>query len=51
MSFSTIFTSKSKQVKTDAEIRIHDVSGIPLVSGMYFIRWKLKGGSEGATEA
>ena len=46
-----LFVSKSRQVKCDIQIRLYEVAGIPLVTGTYSVRWKIRGMLEGQTES
>ncbi|KAJ3168227.1 hypothetical protein HDU88_001666 [Geranomyces variabilis] len=48
---STLFVPKSRKVRFEASVLLHDMSNLPYVSGLYFVKWKLKNGgtAEGAT--
>lgn len=40
--FSHLFVSKSRKVPFEVSIIIRDLVNIPLVSGYYYVSWKLK---------
>ncbi|KAJ3158254.1 hypothetical protein HDU86_002963 [Geranomyces michiganensis] len=48
---SSLFVPKSRKVRFEASVLLHDMSNLPYVSGLYFVKWKLKNGgtAEGAT--
>ncbi|KAI8917583.1 EEIG1/EHBP1 N-terminal domain-containing protein, partial [Powellomyces hirtus] len=47
----SLFVPKSRKVKFEASCFVHDLSNLPYVSGLYFVKWKLKNGGsfEGST--
>ncbi|KAJ3022072.1 hypothetical protein HKX48_007112 [Thoreauomyces humboldtii] len=48
---AALFVPKSRKVKFEATLTLHDMSNLPYVSGLYFVKWKLKNGGsfEGTT--
>ncbi|CAO3703994.1 unnamed protein product [Rhizopus stolonifer] len=42
MPFSSLFVSKHRKLDFSTNITIHDLANVPLVSGLYYIKWKLK---------
>ncbi|OZJ05186.1 hypothetical protein BZG36_02429 [Bifiguratus adelaidae] len=44
MPIAHLFVPKSRKVELRADILIHDLTNIPLVSGLYRIHWKIKHG-------
>lgn len=45
--FSSLFT-KQKSVTFQVTTTIHDITNVPYVSGLYFIKWKLRNGGSAA---
>lgn len=50
--FTNLFVSKNRKVNFELSIIIRDLVNIPLVSGYYYVNWKLKNASHtsGTTE-
>ncbi|KND04707.1 uncharacterized protein SPPG_00416 [Spizellomyces punctatus DAOM BR117] len=48
---TSFFVPKSRKVKFEATCHVHDLTNLPYVSGLYFVKWKLKNGGsyEGLT--
>ncbi|KAI9476085.1 MAG: N-terminal C2 in EEIG1 and EHBP1 proteins-domain-containing protein [Benjaminiella poitrasii] len=42
MSFSRLFISKNRKIDFELTILIQDLTNVPLVSGLYYVKWKLK---------
>lgn len=42
MPFSRLFISKSRKIDFELTILIQDLTNVPLVSGLYYVKWKLK---------
>jgi len=42
MSLSRLFIAKNRKVDFELTVLIQDLTNVPLVSGLYFIKWKLK---------
>ncbi|KAI8999794.1 EEIG1/EHBP1 N-terminal domain-containing protein, partial [Gaertneriomyces semiglobifer] len=45
----TLFVPKSRKVKFEATCVFEDLTNLPYVSGLYFIKWKIKNGSSGTS--
>lgn len=45
MQFSNLFVSKHRKLDFSIQITIHDLANVPLVSGLYHVKWKLKNAS------
>ncbi|KAI8367980.1 hypothetical protein EDC96DRAFT_505953 [Choanephora cucurbitarum] len=50
--FTHLFVSKSRKVNFELSLIIRDLVNVPLVSGYYYVNWKLKNASHttGTTE-
>ncbi|KAI9096138.1 N-terminal C2 in EEIG1 and EHBP1 proteins-domain-containing protein [Phlyctochytrium arcticum] len=48
---TSLFVSKARKVKFEVYCHVHDLTNLPYVSGLYYVKWKLKqgGSSEGTT--
>lgn len=42
MPLSNLFVSKSRKIDFELTILIQDLTNVPLVSGLYYVKWKLK---------
>lgn len=42
MPLSRLFVSKSRKIDFELTLLIQDLTNVPLVSGLYFVKWKLK---------
>ncbi|KAI8081880.1 N-terminal C2 in EEIG1 and EHBP1 proteins-domain-containing protein [Gilbertella persicaria] len=42
MPFTQLFVSKSRRIDFELTLLIQDLTNIPLVSGLYYIKWRLK---------
>lgn len=42
MPFSRLFVSKDRKIDFELTILIQDLTNVPLVSGLYYVKWKLK---------
>ncbi|KAI8384445.1 N-terminal C2 in EEIG1 and EHBP1 proteins-domain-containing protein [Radiomyces spectabilis] len=42
MSFSRLFISSHRKVDFDVSFLIQDLANVPLVSGLYFVKWRIK---------
>ncbi|CAG8847133.1 31121_t:CDS:1, partial [Racocetra persica] len=45
-SLSFLLTPRSRKVEFDVEIIIHELTNIPSVSGLYYVKWRLKNGNK-----
>ncbi|RHZ44755.1 hypothetical protein Glove_709g20 [Diversispora epigaea] len=41
-SLSLLFIPRNRKVEFEIEVIIHDLTNIPLVTGLYYVKWKLK---------
>ncbi|KAI8826660.1 N-terminal C2 in EEIG1 and EHBP1 proteins-domain-containing protein [Fimicolochytrium jonesii] len=39
---ASLFVSKARKVKFEATCVVHDLTNLPYVSGLYYVKWKLK---------
>jgi hypothetical protein len=46
--FKNLFISKSRKVNFEVGVIIRDIANVPLVSGSYYVNWKLKHASHPA---
>ncbi|GAN01448.1 hypothetical protein MAM1_0007c00881 [Mucor ambiguus] len=42
MTFSRLFVSKDRKIDFELTILIQDLTNVPLVSGLYYVKWRLK---------
>lgn len=42
MPLSHLFISKSRKIDFELTILIQDLTNVPLVSGLYYVKWRLK---------
>ncbi|KAI7901230.1 N-terminal C2 in EEIG1 and EHBP1 proteins-domain-containing protein [Cokeromyces recurvatus] len=42
MSFSRLFISKNRKIDFELTILIQDLTNVPLVSGLYYVKWRIK---------
>lgn len=42
MPLSQLFVSKSRKIDFELTILIQDLTNVPLVSGLYYVKWRLK---------
>lgn len=52
MSLSSFVIPRNRKVQFELEILIEELANVPLVAGLYYIKWKLKNGKKtnGITE-
>ncbi|CAJ0827139.1 4849_t:CDS:2 [Entrophospora sp. SA101] len=46
MTLSLLFIPRNRKVDFDVEIIIEELLNVPLISGLYYVKWKLKHGSK-----
>ncbi|KAI9258495.1 N-terminal C2 in EEIG1 and EHBP1 proteins-domain-containing protein [Sporodiniella umbellata] len=46
MMLSNLFVSKQRKVDFSIQLTLHDLSNVPLVSGLYYVKWRLKNAAQ-----
>lgn len=41
-SLSLLFIPRNRKVEFEIEVIIHELTNVPLVTGLYYVKWKLK---------